>query len=428
MLQIGKVHERAAALFGSVARAELQRQPQQALHRGRGGAQVAKHFFGRFRVLRPQLLHGLLAQVAPRLDLVFQVRVGRIADGFQARERNVRQRLPGLVPALQGRARDGAQSGGGLRNAFAVGGHEPLGAGLRHALQQPLQLACPVGGGLARLREQLLPPDGLTCVGHALQPQPVDLRLRPAVGPGVALHFVVEIQNERAEPRVVPPGTGGVRQQAEGGVLVNGGIGVLQQLVERHDLERVGALGVGHLEVRREPHGGAIFAQNVAAEAVDGADLRAGAQRALAAEPAVFRVGRDARGDAVENARTQLGRGGAGIGDDEEPVEIDRLLRIGEPGHEPLREHAGLAAARGGGDEHRAAARADGALLRRGKVQLRISHASRLLPARATPSWPGAFPTRGGGRRPTPPQSDRCPDSRSRCRPCPAGCGSRGRR
>ena len=172
MLQIGKVHERAAALFGSVARAELQRQPQQALHRGRGGAQVAKHFFGRFRVLHPKLLHGLLAQVAPRLDLVFQVRVGRIADGFQARERNVRQRLPGLVPALQGRARDGAQSGGGLRNAFAVGGHEPLGAGLRHALQQPLQLACPVGGGLARLRKQFLPPNGLARVGHALQTQP----------------------------------------------------------------------------------------------------------------------------------------------------------------------------------------------------------------------------------------------------------------
>ena len=83
-------------------------------------------------------------------------------------------------------------------------------------------------------------------------------------------------------------------------------------------------------------------------------------------------VGRDGAGRGqqqevdVKAPAAQLGRGRARVGDDEEMVDIDRMFRVREVGHEPLGEHAGLAAARRRADQQRTAPVIDGGTLGRG--------------------------------------------------------------
>ena len=102
-----------------------------------------------------------------------------------------------------------------------------------------------------------------------------------------------------------------------------------------------------------------------------------------------------------EQWAAQLPGSGLGECDDEEAVNVLRIMRIREIGHEPLGEDAGLAAARSGGDEHGALPAVNGALLRRGKAHL--SHGLRLPPPEALPRPPAAAEARApGGSRPFP--------------------------
>jgi len=115
----------------------------------------------------------------------------------------------------------------------------------------------------------------------------------------------------------------------------------------------------------------AVFPQDTLAEGVYGAYLRPLAQGALAAEAPVFRVLRQSPADAVHYAAAQLRGGGAGEGDNKEAVYILRVVFVREVAHKPLGEHAGLAAARGGGHQHGAASGLHGFLLGRGGAEFR---------------------------------------------------------
>ena len=389
VLEVGEVHKAAPPFFGGVGRAEVQRQRQQCLH-GRGGrVQVGQRLRGGDIDLLLQRLDGLFCRVALRLDAVAHVRVGRLARAAEARERYVLQRRHGSVPALIAGAHDGAQTIGRLREARAVDAVEPRHVLRRHDAQLFIEHARPVRRALAHARQQRLPPRGSAGVGHAVEREQVHLPLRPLLGPCVALHFVIEREHQLAQARIVAPAADRVGQQAEGCVGVEACIGALERVLERRCAQGGAAFGIGDLKVRREGEGCTVGAQEVGAEAVDRADLGAGAQRDLPPQAAVFGVGRNARIDPVEDAAAQLGRGRARVGDDEEAVDVNRIFRICKVGHEPLGEHAGLAAARRRGHEHGAAARVDrGALLGR---EVEFRHPACLLSGCSRPCRPGAW-------------------------------------
>ena len=77
-----------------------------------------------------------------------------------------------------------------------------------------------------------------------------------------------------------------------------------------------------------------VPAQQRAAKAVDRADLGAAAQRALAAQMAVGRVGRDGLGKLVHNAALQLAGRGTRKGDDKEAVDVLGIRAVGEIAHQ----------------------------------------------------------------------------------------------
>ena len=104
---------------------------------------------------------------------------------------------------------------------------------------------------------------------------------RPLLGPGVALHLFKELHDELCEPAVVPPRADGVRQRAQVVVRVNLRVGGFEHLFEGCGLQRGRLVFVRNLKIRAQRRGGAVLAQQVAAEGMDRADLRAGAESRL---------------------------------------------------------------------------------------------------------------------------------------------------
>ena len=398
VLEIGEVHKAAPPLFGGVGRAEVQRQRQQRLH-GRGRrVQVGERLRGGDVDLFLQRLDGFFRRVALRLDAVAHVRIGRLARAAEPRERHVLQRCHGSVPALITGAHDGAQSVCRLCKACGVNGAEPRHVVRRHQPKLCIEHAAPVRRALAHARQQRLTPRRGARVGHAVEREQLHLLCGPLRGPRVALHLVIEREHQLAQTRIVAPVADRVGQQPKAGVGIHAGVGALERVLQRRCAQGDAALGVGDLKVRRERKGCAVGAQEVGAEAVDRADLGVGAQRGLPPQAAVFGVGGNARIDPVEDAAAQLGRGRARVGDDEEAIDVDRVFRVREVGHEPLGEHAGLAAARCRGHEHGAAARIDRSALLGCEVQFR--HAARLLSGCSRSCRRAALSARGGNRPP----------------------------
>ena len=106
----------------------------------------------------------------------------------------------------------------------------------------------------------------------------------------MALHLVIQREHEFAQARVVAPAANRVGQQAKAFVGIDPRVGALERVLERCRAQGGAALGIGDLKVWREGERGAVGAQEVCAEAVDRADLGAGAQRDLPPQAAVFGV------------------------------------------------------------------------------------------------------------------------------------------
>ena len=290
VLEIGEVHEAAPPLLGGVGRAEVQRQRQQRLH-GRGcRAQVGDRLRGGDVDLLLQRLDGLFRRVALRLDAVAHIRVRRLARAAKSRERHVLQRRHGSIPAPVAGVRERAQTVGRGRKAVAVDVHKPLHVLVRHDVELRLKHAAPVLRTLAHACQQRPAPRRGAGVGHAVEREQLHLPLRPLRGPRVALHLVIQREHEFAQARVVAPAANRVGQQAKAFVGIDPRVGALERVLERCRAQGGAALGIGDLKVWREGERGAVGAQEVCAEAVDRADLGAGAQRDLPPQAAVFGV------------------------------------------------------------------------------------------------------------------------------------------
>ena len=362
MLEIGIIHKRQAALVPGVLLVEAQRQAQQRLHRVVRQRHAAQHRLRRGGKRLFHALAGRFAGLAPRLDGIGQRGIRAVAQELELGERNG-QTPARAVPAHAQRAGELPQRVGRLGDALSVGRADLLLGG--HGRQHTVHLVGPVvGAGLER-GEDFPAPDRFPRVGGG-SAQLLDHVLRPLFRAGVALHFIIQLQHQLAQPPVVPPGADRVGQREEARIRRGARIALLHHLFERRALHGGGAVVLDDAEIRRETEQMPMPAQQRAAEAVDRADLGAAAQRALAAQMAVGRVGRDGLGKLVHDAALQLAGRGARKGDDKEAVDILGVLPVGEIAHQPLGQYLGLAAARAGRDEHGAAAAFDRRALRGG--------------------------------------------------------------
>ena len=353
VLQIGIVHLAPAALFRRKALVQLQREIQQRRHGWGRGPQVTQR-------LRRGLGEGFLkrraralAALPNGLEALFFLLVVKAAQRPQPRKGDIgKGRCP--IPAVPQRPQEIPQRlrGGGKGGKIGFFQRPARGVDLRERRLHILR-------ALRRLcmhrRKQFPAPDGVPQVFDPLGIQRGLLRLRPVRRPGLAAQLFVERQHRLLQPAVVPSRAHRIRQQAKGGVGVNGLIMSVQQVGQAAALELIAPLRVQHRKGGGEPQHMAVLPQHIRAKAVDGADVGACAQRLLPPQSPVLGVGGGKLRQRLRDAPPQLRRRRAGEGDDQKPVHVRRRGGVGNAADQPLRQHPGLAAARRGGDQQRSA-------------------------------------------------------------------------
>ena len=234
----------------------------------------------------------------------------------------------------------------------------------------------------------------------------------------------MQFEHEVCQAPVVPARAHGVREPDEAGFGL--GVGGLQHRLQREAAQLQRAVLVHDGEVRGYAGPARVLAQQAGAEAVYRPYLRPAHQRALAPEPLGAGVSRRAGGDLLRDAAAQLRRRRRRKRDDQEVLDTAWRVAGADPAHEPLGEHAGLAAARRRRDQQLPAPVLDGQLLRgRG---FEFSHFPRLLPACPTRAWRSVWADSAACRCPRPRRNGRPRRIRTRGRRCPARSCSRGRR
>ena len=248
--------------------------------------------------------------------------------------------------------------GRGLLAGLGVGlsGHEVLPAVVQRGAEQLLR-----GPGRAGcLLHQNIMPAG---AGKAVLVLPRGqhlVQLFIVVGQGA--EEVIDLQNRLPRRLVGAALAVEVGKGAEVRIL----IGRFQRLGEGRVPQHLHAAGIGRGEVRRDVQRLKVLVEQVEAEGIDGADGGSLQQHPLAAEDRVARLCLTAAEQRLPDAGAELCGGGVGEGDDEEPVGVHGMLRVGDEPDGPLRQDSGLAAAGGGAHQQRTAPVVDGGTLGRG--------------------------------------------------------------
>ena len=150
------------------------------------------------------------------------------------------------------------------------------------------------------------------------------------------------------------------------GAEIRVAVGVFQRFGQRRAPQQLHGTGVCRGKIRRDIQRLKVLVQQVQTKSVNGADGRALQQHPLTAQHGVAGLQLAAVQQRLPDAGTQLCRRRIGKGDDEQPVGVDRVLRVGDQLHRPLGQHGGLAAACGCAYQQRTAPVGNGSLLRRG--------------------------------------------------------------
>ena len=143
-----------------------------------------------------------------------------------------------------------------------------------------------------------------------------------------------------------------------------------------------------------------MLAQQVQTEGIDGADGRALQQHPLAAQRAIARLCLTAAEQRLPDAGAELCGGGVGEGDDEEPVGVHGMFRVGDEPDSPLGQNSRFAAARRRAHQQRAAPVLDGGPL--GGGPLGFTHACSSSPSSGCPGASKGFAGASSARSPMP--------------------------
>ena len=250
---------------------------------------------------------------------------------------------------------------------------------------------CPGGGGLFFLSSRLLLLKIRTAVGQCCRQQfPRSLgaaggfgqkQVMPA-GSGKAVFLLVWRKKfiqlaviVRQRPQKIVDLQNGIARrfiraslavQVCKGAEIRVAVGVFQCFGQCRPPQQLHGAGVCRGKIRRDIQRLKVLVQQVQAKSVNGADGCTLQQHPLAAQHGVAGLQLAAVQQRLPNAGAQLCRRRIGKGDDEQPVGVDRVLRVGDQLHRPLGQHGGLAAACCCAYQQRTAPVCDCSLLRRG--------------------------------------------------------------
>ena len=348
VLEVAEVEQVEAALVPGKLAVKLKRQTQQGRHGGGSTVQLVQDGCLVGAEGQGQLFHGLFAGVAAGFAVLEEFRVLSLAGRLQRGKRD-REAGRGGVPALRESVKEPLKSPGSGGEAVGIGtgdhriaGHG--GEGVGHAGK----VKGDIFGGIL---QQGLAPAGFEDGGGRRLPFP-DQGLGPEVRAGVALHCGMEPEHEFGEAAVVTAEAHAVSEGKEVGLCLL--VAFLQHALERLGAHALAPLFLEDAEGGRDARGLGMTAQEVGAEGMDGADLRAAAAEHLGTQVGVFRVRAQSIGDGGGDARTQLARRGAGEGDDQEAVHVlgRAAFVLGvDVFHQALGQDTGFAAAGAGGDQ-----------------------------------------------------------------------------
>ena len=156
-------------------------------------------------------------------------------------------------------------------------------------------------------------------------------------------------------------------------------VGVFQRFGKCRRPQHFHAAGVCRGEIRRDIQRLKVLVQQVQTESVNGADGCPLQQHPLAAQGGIAGLCLTAAQQGLPDAGPQLCRRRIRKGDDEQPVGVHRVFRVGDEPHGALGQHSCFAAARRRAHQQRAAPVVDGGLL--GRSPFGSTHAS-------SPSFP----------------------------------------
>ena len=114
---------------------------------------------------------------------------------------------------------------------------------------------------------------------------------------------------------------------------------VFQHLVAQHAPLAL----VRQTEIGRQIKCGSLLAYQCQTECVHGGDTRLVHEQQLTAQACVVRVIGQAGSNRVSQLAAHLGRCRVGVGHEQKPVDIDRVLRVGQTADDALDQHGGLA-------------------------------------------------------------------------------------
>ena len=150
------------------------------------------------------------------------------------------------------------------------------------------------------------------------------------------------------------------------GAEIRVAVGVFQRFGQCRLPQQLHGAGICRGKIRRDIQRLKVLVQQVQTKSINGADGRALQQHPLAAQHGVAGLQLAAVQQRLPDAGAQLCRRRIGKGDDEQPVGVDRVLRVGDQLHRPLGQHGSLAAACGCAYQQRTAPVCNSGLLRRG--------------------------------------------------------------
>ena len=142
-------------------------------------------------------------------------------------------------------------------------------------------------------------------------------------------------------------------------------VGVLQRFGQCRRAQQLHAAGVCWGKIRRDIQRLKMLVQQVQTERIHGADGCTLQQHALTAQGRIARLLLAAAQQCLPDAGPQLRRRRIRKGDDEQPVGVHRVLRVGDEAHSALGQHRRLAAAGRRTHQQRPAPVVDGGTLGR---------------------------------------------------------------
>ena len=153
---------------------------------------------------------------------------------------------------------------------------------------------------------------------------------------------VIDLFDDFRHQAVIPPQALGIRESQKIFPVFCICIGAVQQIFQNLGANFPAFAFVRHPEVRGHIQSVGIFPQQIAAEAVDGGNLRQEQSLHLLLQVAVVRLLGNALCEFCGNFSPQFRCGGLGICNDQKFVQIGRIGWVGQVSQQPIHQHLGF--------------------------------------------------------------------------------------